>query len=117
ELGHRLTGELLAFLMGALEMQAQHLGLVAGGIAELLFQPVGVALMEIGARLAEEAAIRSVPDEHVVEAEQRLVARVRSLGLDELAAAQRLEMAIELVDDGRRHDRRDPTSRELWSDD
>ncbi len=109
--------ELPAVLVGLLEVVADDLFVLAHQLADLVGQPVGETGVQLGARLLEQAAVGGVPDERVMEAEDRLVDPVGALGFHHLLAAQRLEMAVDGAADRGRHQIDDRAPVELVTDD
>ena len=87
--------ELAQVLVRLLEMPADRL-VVLDGVADPRLDPVGEALVQLGARALEQAAVGGVADQHVVEAQHRLAEEPAGVGLDQLAAAQRLEARVEV---------------------
>ena len=64
---------------------------------EAVTEPVGVALVQLGARPLQQAPVGGVADQDVVEAEDRLAQYQRVVGLDELPAPQRSRCVVELA--------------------
>ena len=77
--------------VGLLELVADHV-VVLHEVAHLDLEPAGGPLVQLGAGLLEEPSVGGVADEDVVEAEHRLVEPVGAGRLDELLAAQPLEV-------------------------
>ena len=78
--------ELAAVGVRLLEMERDHLLVLADERTGLGLQPVGEALVQLGARLLQERAVGRVADQHVVEAVDRLVDPVGALRLDHVLA-------------------------------
>ena len=68
---------------------------VLGGVADLLLEPVGDALVEVGPVVLEQASVGGVADEHVVEPQDGLVDPVRPRRFDQLLLAQSFEGGVE----------------------
>ena len=66
-------------------------------VADPAREPVGEALVQLGARALQDAAIGGVADQHVVEAQRRLAEEPAGVGLDQLAPPQRLEPRVEVA--------------------
>src|SRR5262249_60665754 len=75
-------------LVRLLEMPADRF-IVLDGLADPFLDPVRQASVQLGARLLEQAAVRRVADQCVMEAQGRLADEPAGGGLDQLAAAQR----------------------------
>ena len=91
--------ELDSELVRLLQVISQRFVVLGSRRAHVGDQPLGVALVQIGAHLLEDSPIRRVTDERMVEAEHPVVGPPRPLRIDQLAAAQRVEMHFEIGTD------------------
>ena len=66
----------------------------------MLVQPVGEALVEVGADRLRQRLVGGVADQQVAEAEAVLAGELRSLGADQLAADERGERAVTCASPG-----------------
>ena len=96
--------ELDSELVRLLQVVSQRFVVLDSRRADVGDQPLGVALVQIGAHLFEDSPIRRVTDERMVEAEHPVVGPPRPLRIDQLAAAQRVEMRVEIGTDLGRHE-------------
>ena len=98
-----------------LEMPADRL-VVLGRVADLRLDPVCDRRVQLGARALQQAPVRRVADQHVMEAQHRLAEQPAGVALDQLAAAQRFEARVEIAGLARQQ-RRDGAAREVAPDD
>ena len=89
--------ELAQVLVRLLEVPADRL-VVLDGLADPALEPVGEAAVQLRARVLQQAPVGRVADQHVVEAQRRLAEEPAGVGLDQLAAPQRLEPRVEVAD-------------------
>ena len=64
--------------MRLLEMPAERVVVLGRAGVEPVTEPVGVALVQLGARPLQQPAVGRVPDQRVVEAQHRLAEEPRS---------------------------------------
>ena len=73
--------------------------------------------MQVRARALQDATVRGVPDERVMEPQRRLAGEGRGIGFDQLAPSQRLEPPLEVAACVGRQEIRDGGAGELAPDD
>src|SRR5215212_2704112 len=71
-----------------LEMPAERLFVFGRVVAGAFGEPVGVALVQFGARALEEAPVRGVADQRMMETKHWVAEKPRAIGLDQLGPAQ-----------------------------
>src|SRR5262249_58557017 len=88
--GRTDRAELPQVLMRPLEVPPDRL-VVLDRLADPALNPVADAGVQLRPRALEHPAVRRIADEAVVEAQRRLAQEPRGIGLDQLAAPQRLQ--------------------------